>query len=126
MAFRQVKASNKFKAKRQDYGGKWYHSKGEAAYAEELDWRLKAGEIQSWERQVKIPLKVNGVLIANYYVDFKVIDKHGGVQYVEYKGFETAEWKMKWNLFTALLPEIDPGAELIVVKHRSTYKPKQI
>jgi hypothetical protein len=111
------KSTNKFKAKKQDYDGKWYHSKGEAAYAQELDWRIKAGEIKSWERQVKIELKVNGVLICNYYVDFKVITKHNSVEYHEYKGFETSEWKMKWKLFTALLNEIDPGAELIIIKH---------
>lgn len=123
MNYRQIKSSNKFKAKRQDYNGKWFHSRGEAAYAEELDWRIKAGEIKSWEGQVKIPLNVNGVHITNYYVDFKVITKHDSVEYHEYKGFETPEWRMKWALFTALLPEIDPGAELIVVKHQSFYKP---
>jgi hypothetical protein len=124
MQYRQIKSSNKFKAKKQEYDGKWYHSKGEAAYAQELDWRIKAGEIKSWERQVKITLKVNGVLICNYYVDFRVITKHDSVQYHEYKGFETMEWKMKWQLFTALLSEIDPGAELIVIKHKSAYKPR--
>lgn len=124
MQYRQIKSSNKFKAKKQEYDGKFYHSKGEAGYAAELDWRLKAGDIKSWERQVKIPLKVNGVLICNYYVDFKVTTKHGSTEYHEYKGYETMEWKMKWSLFMALLPEIDPGAELIVIKHKSHYKPK--
>lgn len=124
MKYYVKKSENKFKAKRQEYDGKWYHSKGEAGYAQELDWLKKAGEIKSWERQVKVPLKVNGVLICNYYVDFKVTTKHDTIQYHEYKGFETAEWKMKWQLFTALLNEIDPGAELIVIKHRSAYKPK--
>jgi hypothetical protein len=116
------KSSNKFSAKKQEYDGKFYHSKGEAAYAQELDWRIKAGEIKSWDRQVKIPLRVNGVLICNYYVDFKVITKHDSVEYHEYKGFETSEWRMKWQLFTALLSEIDPGAELIVIKHKSFFK----
>ncbi len=124
MQYRQVKSSNKFKANKQEYDGKWYHSKGEAAYAQELDWRIKAGEIKSWERQVKIPLKVNGILICNYYIDFKVTTKHDSTEYHEYKGFETMEWKMKWQLFTALLSEIDPGAELVVIKHKSHYKPK--
>lgn len=124
MPYFQKTTGNKFKAKKQEYDGKWYHSKGEAGYAEELDWMQKAGEIKSWERQIKIPLKVNGLLICNYYVDFKVITKHDTVQYHEYKGFETMEWKMKWQLFTALLPDIDPGAELIVIKHKSFYKLK--
>jgi hypothetical protein len=123
--YRVKTTANKFKAKKQEYDGKWYHSKGEAAYAQELDWLKRGGEIKTWERQVKVPLKVNGVLICNYYVDFRVITKHDTVQYHEYKGYETSEWKMKWQLFTALLPEIDPGAELIVIKHRSFYKRKK-
>jgi uncharacterized pyridoxamine 5'-phosphate oxidase family protein len=122
MAYKQIKSSNKFKAVKQEYGGKWYHSKGEAAYAQELDWRVKAGEILSWEGQYKIDLKVNGIHICNYYVDFKVVTKHGSIEFHEYKGFETMEWKMKWNLLNALISEIEPGAELIVVKHKSYYK----
>jgi hypothetical protein len=124
MKYFQKASSNKFKAKKQEYDGKWYHSKGEAAYAQELDWLKKAGEIKSWERQLCVPLVVKGVKICNYYVDFKVITKHDTVQYHEYKGFETSEWQLKWKLFTALIDEIDPGAELIVIKHKSNYKPK--
>lgn len=122
MKYYQKITANKFKATKAEYDGKWYHSKGEAAYAQELDWLKKTGEIKEWDRQIKIPLKVNGVLICNYYVDFKVITKHDTVQYHEYKGFETAEWKMKWQLFTALLVDIDPCAELIVIKHKSFKK----
>lgn len=103
-------------AKKTEHDGKFYHSKGEAGYAAKLDLMVKCGEIKSWQGQVKIPLMVRGILIANYYVDFKVITKHDTVQYHEYKGFETMLWKMKWKLFTALLPDIDPGAELIVIK----------
>lgn len=124
MSFRVIKSSNKFNAKGRHYNGKWYDSTGEMNYAQELDLLLKAGEIQSWERQVKISLDVNGIHICNYYVDFRIVDKNGTVKYIEYKGFETPEWKMKWNLFTALIGDIDPGAELVVVKHRS-YKPKR-
>lgn len=123
--FRQIKASNKFKAKRQEYNGQWYHSKGEAAYAEELDWRMKAGEIKTWDRQVKLELKVKGIHICNYYVDFRVILADDTVQYVEYKGAETPDWNIKWNLLNALIEEIEPGAELLLVKHKSTYKPKR-
>lgn len=122
MAYFQKKSSNKFKAVKQEYNGNWFHSKGEAAYCQELDWRIKAGEIKSYERQVKIELNVNGVHICNYYVDFKVINKHGGVEYHEYKGFVTMEWQIKWRLFQALINEIDKGAELIVIKHTSWKK----
>lgn len=121
--FRQQYHKNKFNAKGRRYNGQWYDSTGEMQYAMELDLRLKAGDIQSWERQVKISLDVNGHHITNYYCDFRVITKDGTTQYVEYKGAETLAWQMKWNLFHALLPEIDPGAELIVIKHKAKYRP---
>lgn len=113
---KQTKTKNKYNAKGQEYDGKWYHSKKEARYAEELDWLKKAGKIQDWKRQVKIELNVNGRHICNYYVDFKVIDPHGAIEYHEVKGFETQEWRIKWALFHALIDEIDPGATLVVIK----------
>jgi hypothetical protein len=124
MSYIQRKASNKFSAKRSDYNGKWYHSKGEASYAQELDWMLKAGEIKEWKGQHKIDIKVNGVHITNYYIDFRVITKHNSVQLIEYKGMETSDWRIKWNLLNALINEIEPGAELILIKHQSKWKPK--
>lgn len=124
MAYRVQKSSNKFNAKRTDYDGKWYHSKGEASYAAELDWMKKAGEVMSWERQVKIDLKVNGHHITNYFIDFIATMKDGTLRLIEYKGMESPEWRMKFELLNALLPELYPGAELVIVKHKSTWKPK--
>jgi len=117
MSFVPRKSTNKFRSVKTEYGGNLFHSKGEAGYAMELDWRIKAGDIKSYERQVKIDLTVNGVHICNYFVDFKVINKHGGVEYHEYKGAVLALFMLKWRLFQALINEIDPGAELIVIKH---------
>lgn len=111
-----TRTKNKYNAVSQNYGGKRYDSKKEAKYAQELDWLLKAGKIQSWDRQVKIDLKVNGHHITNYYCDFKVINEHGGVEFHEVKGFVTAVWEFKWALFHALIDEISPGAVLIVIK----------
>lgn len=103
-------------AQRTDYNGMWFQSKMEANYAMQLDFRIKAGEVLSWKRQVKIDLKVNGVHICNYYIDFLVTLKDGSRQYVEVKGMEMEVWKLKWKLCMALKEEIDPGAEWIVVK----------
>lgn len=110
------KFDNKYGAKKTNYDGLKYDSKGEAGYAEQLDWLKKAGEIKEWHRQVKISLDVEGNHICNYFVDFKVITKHDSVEYHEYKGFSTETWKLKWKLFEALIDKIDPGAELIVIK----------
>jgi len=105
----------KYNAKTTVYGGLVYHSKKEAAYAAELDIRLKAKEIKGWKRQVRIPLEVNGFHIANYYIDFVVTYKDGTIEYVEVKGFETDVWRMKWRLFEALYSHM-PNVRLTVVK----------
>ena len=39
---------NKYKAVKQKFNGRTYHSKKEADYAAELEWRLKAGEISEY------------------------------------------------------------------------------
>ena len=110
------KKGNKYKAKSTLYNGNIYHSGAEASYAEELDWRKKAGDIQDWIPQFKIELKVNGQRITNYYMDFKVIDKHGGVEFHEVKGFETDTWRIKWRLLEATIDEVEPGAKMVLIK----------
>ena len=80
-----------------EYNGITFHSKKEAAYAQELDLRIKAKDIKSWERQIKISLDVNGYHIANYYIDFVITHNDKTKEYVEVKGFETDVWKMKWQ-----------------------------
>jgi hypothetical protein len=68
----------------------------------DLDYRLKANDIKKWDRQVKISLDVNGEHICNYYIDFIITHNDGIQEYVEVKGIETPEWKLKWKLFQAL------------------------
>jgi hypothetical protein len=107
---------NKYGAKKQQYNGVKYDSNLEAKVAEDLDYQLKVGDLVEIKRQYKVPLMVNGVLICNWYCDFRVVDKHGQVKYVEAKGLELPVWKLKKKLFLALLQQIDPGAVLEVVK----------
>lgn len=114
--FSKTKRKNKYNAKKQEFGGRKYDSKFEARYAEDLEWRKKAGEITEIIPQYKIELKVNGVLVCRYYVDFKIILSDGSVEYHEVKGFETEIYRLKKKLFLALLPEIEPGAEYVVIK----------
>lgn len=111
-----AKGKSKYGNNSQEYNGRRYDSKREAAYAQELDWRMKAGEIKEVIPQFKIPLKVNGKHIANYYVDFKVIMADDSVEFHEVKGFETDVWKMKWKILEATVDEIEPGAELLVIR----------
>ena len=98
----------------QMYNGRRYDSIKEANYAEELDWRLKAKEIKEWTPQFKVELKVNGKLICRYYPDFRVVLPDGEVEFHEVKGGQATQtdvWKMKWKLFEALMPEIEPDCD---------------
>ena len=122
-SFRQFGAKgfrtkNKYNNVHTEYNGIKYDSKLEAQTAQELDWRLKAKDIKEWRRQVKIPLRVNEVFIANYYIDFIYTDKYDQVHYLEVKGLELPLWQMKWRLLTALINEIEPGAELEILKQK--------
>lgn len=117
MTYFQRKSNNKFNAKSTRYNDQFFHSKGEAGYCMELDWRIKAGEIQSYTRQHKIDLKVNGVHICNYYVDFRVVNKHGGIEFHEYKGLSLEAFEIKWRLLQATIDDVEPGAELVLIKH---------
>lgn len=90
---------NKYSAVRQTYGGYSYASKMEARFARDLDLRLKAKDIKSWERQPQIELRgENGSLIATYKLDFLINHHDGSIEYVEVKGFRTRDWRLKWKL----------------------------
>lgn len=119
------KSGNKYSAKSQYYNGQFYHSAGEAEYANGLDLRKKAGDIKSWRRQVKIDLTVKGKHITNYFMDFEITHNDGTIELVEYKGMETSSWKQKFQLLEALKDELYPnGVTITLVKHKSKYKPK--
>ena len=110
------KRYNKFRAERQTFAGRSYHSKKEADYAVRLAWLQKAGEIKEITPQYKIKIIVNNIFICAYIIDFLVTLPNGKRQYHEVKGFKTDIWKLKWKLCMALKEQIDPGAEWIIVK----------
>lgn len=95
---KKSKYGNKF----EKAGGKIYDSKKEARYSEQLELRRLAGEIKEIHPQYCLKLEVNGVHIANYYVDFKIILRNGKEQFIEVKGFSQDLWKMKWKLAMAI------------------------
>ena len=108
-----VRTKSKYGNEQKIYNGRVYHSKREALYAQELDLLKKAGEIKEWSPQFKLSLDVNGNHICNYYIDFYIIDKFGKEKIAEVKGYETAEWKLKWRLCKALFGE---KYELVLIK----------
>lgn len=93
---------NKYGAKTSVYKDYRYDSTMEAKYAEQLDWRIQAGEILEVKRQHKLALDVNGQHIANYYVDFRVTFPDGREEFHEVKGFPTPEWNLKWKMAQAI------------------------
>lgn len=107
-------------AKKANYNDYIYDSKFEAGYAQELDVRLKAGEITKWERQVVLHLAVNGFEVCTYRIDFVVYYPDGEVEYVELKGYAMPVWRLKWKLFEALYSD-KPGVRLTVVKQRDDF-----
>lgn len=109
-----------YKTKKCTYDGYSYMSRFEASFAAELDLMVKAKELVSWEKQVKIPLEVNGYHICNYYIDFVLHYPDGSLEYVETKGYPTEAWKLKWKLFEALYSE-KPGVKLTVVKQKDNF-----
>jgi hypothetical protein len=106
------------------YNGDKYDSVGEKEYAIVLDFQKKAGDIKDWQRQVKIDLKTNGKHITSYFIDFIVEHLDGTKELVEYKGFRTYHWQIKYRLLEAQLQDIYPGAKLTLINHQSKYKPK--
>lgn len=124
MTFYKQKGS-KFRAKRTEYNGYTYDSKFEAGVAQQLDIRLKAGEIKDWERQFKIeciPYNCHGEPVpkckVSHKVDFRIHEHDGSYTLLEAKGMETADYKMrrKW-LLQFWIPE-HPDHTYEVVKDR--------
>jgi len=119
----KVRRRSKYNSSKCVYNGVKYDSAGEAAYAQKLDLLTKAGEILGYERQVKIPLRVNGQLICTYIADFIVYKKDGKKEIHEFKGYMTREFKIKWRLLNALKDEIFGGGsiELLLVGDRLSF-----
>ena len=109
--FRRAKYGNR----RTFYGGYWYQSKLEADYARDLDLRVKAKDITSWERQKNIPLKLGGIHVCDYRIDFIVYHNDGTTEYVETKGYKTDVWRLKWKIFEAMYGD-KPDCKLTVVR----------
>ena len=97
-----VKRQNKYGNVAREYNGLVYHSKKEAAYAQELDLRIKGKDIKSWRRQVKISLDMYDHHICNYYIDFVITHNDDSEEWVEVKGFVTEVWRLKWKLTEAI------------------------
>jgi hypothetical protein len=103
----QKKARNKYNAKKTDYRGHTYDSKKEAEYARGLDLAMKVnapGAPLEWERQVRMPVKLNGKHICYYILDF-LVTYEDRVEHIDVKGMKSgpayAMFKLKKKLIEA-------------------------
>lgn len=103
----ELELKSKYGARKKEYNGVVYASAFEAKYAAQLDWRKRAGDIKDWSAQVTFYLKVNEQLICKYIIDFVIIRNDDSKEYIETKGFETRDWKIKRKLFKALFPTLN-------------------
>jgi hypothetical protein len=115
-----VTFQNKYHARRTEYGGQVYDSRGEAEYARQLDLRKAAGAIRDWRRGMPWTLlesptgrKRDGI---EYTPDFHVWDAQGAFTAVDFKGMETEVFKLKAKLWRYAYPTVP----LFVVKADGT------
>ena len=78
-----------------------YDSKLEAAYAEVLDWRLRAREVQRWMHHA-LTLKLADDV--RYTPDFLVVASDGVLECHECKGFMRDDARVKLRVAARLFP----------------------
>ncbi len=98
------------------YEGRTYASIKEAAFAQELDLRLRAHDISEWTPQFKIDLKANGKHICTMIPDFRVVYPDGQVELVEVKGYPTEVWRLKVKILEATYLQDHPEVRYLVVR----------
>lgn len=69
-----------------------HDSIAEANYCNLLLARKQSGEIKKYSTQHRIDVKVNGIHIANHYVDFIVYNPDDSIEFHEVKGYATPYW----------------------------------
>lgn len=94
---------NKYGAKKTEYNGIKYDSKKEAEFARKLDLTRKSlnSNILDVERQVPFEIRLNGIKICKYILDFKVTYKTGEIDYIDVKGMKTPVYRLKKKLVEA-------------------------
>lgn len=93
-------------AVRTEYDGRLYDSKAEAEFARTLDLRVRAGELKRWERAVRYPLRVGGVVVGHYTPDFTLVHPDYSLEIVEIKGRVARDFPLRKRLFEALYPQL--------------------
>lgn len=99
--FLRGKNKSKYRNQKVTYNGFEYDSKKEAKRAADLDLLIKAGEVESWERQPSFDFVLNGQKICTYIADFRVTYPDGAVEIEDVKGVKTAVYRIKKKMMKA-------------------------
>lgn len=118
---------NKYGAKKTEFNGKRYDSKFEAGVAQDLDLRLKAGDILAVEPQFKIEAwcyRENGLKAfkVSHKVDFRITHKDGSYELIEAKGVETTDYRWRRKFLEEIWLQDNPDHTYTVIKQRSYYR----
>ena len=122
--YNQRWGSNKYGAKKTEFNGRRYDSKFEAGVAQELDLRLKAGDIKAVDPQFKVEVwcyRENGLKAfkVTHKVDFRVTNNDDSYELVEAKGVETQDYKWRRKFIEEIFLPDNPDYTYTVVKQRS-------
>lgn len=117
--------TNKYGAKKTEFNGHKYDSKYEASVAQELDLRLKAGDITEVLPQYKVEVwcyRENGLpaFKISHKVDFRVANKDGSYTLVEAKGVETEDYKWRRKFLEHIWLPDHPDYTYEVYKQRGS------
>ena len=103
---------SKYNAKKVEIDGIKFDSKAEGDYYLHLKQQVSERQILGFERQIKITLQesfyleIEGVKkkirAITYVADFKVMKNDGSITYIDVKGIETTEFRMKRKMFMNL------------------------
>jgi hypothetical protein len=118
---------NKYGAKKTDFNGRKYDSKFEAGVAQELDLRLKAGDIQAVEPQYKVEMWIyredgRRAFMVGHKIDFRITLNDGSYELIEAKGMETQDYKWRRKLLEELWLPLHLDHVYSVVKQKSYYR----
>ena len=117
--FKFLPKRSKFGNIRTVYNNFTFDSKHEARYARDLDLRLKAKDVKSYEKQVKFPVIINEIKICDYIADFVVEHTDGRQEVIDCKGMLTDVYRLKKKLVEAIY-------KVKIVEVYNKYKPPHL
>jgi hypothetical protein len=84
---------NKYRNQKVEVDGITFHSRKEANFYSDLLIKKNAKLITDFEKQVQYDIRVNDIHIAKYFLDFKVINLDGSINYYDVKGKDKVSGK---------------------------------